>query len=87
MKIISLCFIVIVFTTCGTKIPGKRQNEWIQLFNGKDLNDWVIKIKGKPLNDNYQNTFRVEDGVIKVRYDGYADFNRQYGHIYYKKKG
>ena len=86
MKIISLCFIVMVFTTCGTKLSGNRKNEWIQLFNGKDLNDWVIKIKGKPLNDNYQNTFRVEDGVIKVRYDGYTDFNRQYGHMYYKRK-
>jgi hypothetical protein len=86
MKIISVCFIIMLFTTCGTKLSSNRKNQWIQLFNGKDLNDWVIKIKGKPLNDNYQNTFRVEEGVIKVRYDGYTDFNRQYGHMYHKRK-
>ena len=81
-----LCSLVL-FTTCGTKLSGnKSKDSWIQLFNGKDLNDWIVKIKGKPLNDNFQNTFRVEDGVIKVRYDGYTDFNRQYGHMYYKEK-
>jgi hypothetical protein len=86
-NIFLLCSIAIVFTTCGTKLSGsKSKDSWIQLFNGKDLNDWVVKIKGKPLNDNYQNTFRVEDGMIKVRYDGYTEFNRQYGHMYYKKK-
>src|SRR5687767_8652331 len=86
-NIFLLCSIAILFTTCGTKLSGNRSKErWIQLFNGKDLNDWVVKIKGKPLNDNFQNTFRVEDGIIKVRYDGYTDFNRQYGHMYYKNK-
>jgi hypothetical protein len=59
--------------------------DWITLFNGKDLNDWTIKIKGHPRNDNWGNTFRVEDGVLKVRYDAYDSFNQQYGHIYYKQ--
>lgn len=85
-----LPFVVIafVFYSCGSKkvSGGQPEGKWIQLFNGKDLNDWTIKIKGKPLNDNYMNTFRVEDGVMKVRYDGYDQFNQQYGHIYYKKK-
>ena len=86
-SIFLLCAMAILFTSCGTKLSGNRSKDsWIQLFNGKDLQDWVVKIKGKPLNDNYQNTFRVEDGIIKVRYEGYTDFNRQYGHMYYKKK-
>ena len=59
--------------------------EWQQLFNGKDLTGWDIKIKGHELNENYGNTFRVEDGVMKVVYDQYTDFNRQYGHIFYKE--
>lgn len=59
---------------------------WLQLFNGKDLQDWTIKIKDHPLNDNFGNTFRVEDGVMKVRYDQYDDFKEQYGHIFYKGK-
>jgi hypothetical protein len=62
-----------------------EQQKWITLFNGKDLRDWTIKIKDHPLNENYANTFRVEDGMMKVRYDGYDEFKKQYGHIYYKK--
>ncbi|MCZ4222072.1 3-keto-disaccharide hydrolase [Pedobacter rhodius] len=61
------------------------QKGWINLFNGKDLKDWKVKISKHDLNDNYANTFRVEDGLIKVRYDGYTTFDQQYGHIFYKK--
>ncbi|MFC3196887.1 DUF1080 domain-containing protein [Parapedobacter deserti] len=57
--------------------------EWIQLFNGKDINDWTVKIAKHEVGENYANTFRVEDGLLKVRYDGYTDFDFQYGHIHY----
>ncbi|MCF6404797.1 DUF1080 domain-containing protein [Chitinophaga filiformis] len=63
----------------------KKADGWLQLFNGKDLKGWDIKIKGHDLNENYGNTFRVEDGLLKVRYDQYTNFNEQYGHIFYKK--
>ena len=65
--------------------PAHETNEpleWIQLFNGKDLNDWTVKIAKHNVSDNYANTFRVEDSLLKVRYDGYADFDFQYGHIF-----
>jgi len=63
------------------------QKGWIQLFNGKDLTNWIIKIKDHPLNENYGNTFRVENGVMKVSYDQYNDqFKEQFGHIFYKQK-
>jgi len=62
------------------------QNGWIKLFNGKDLKDWIIKIKDHPMNSNYGNTFRVENGIMKVSYDQYKDFNEQFGHIFYKQK-
>ena len=61
------------------------QKGWINLFNGKDLKDWKVKINGHPLNDNYANTFRVENGVMKVSYDGYSEWKDRYGHIFYKK--
>ncbi len=56
---------------------------WVQLFNGKDLNNWTVKIAKHEVGENYANTFRVEDGLMKVRYDGYTDFDFQYGHIHY----
>ncbi|HET8657205.1 MAG TPA: DUF1080 domain-containing protein [Longimicrobiaceae bacterium] len=61
------------------------QREWIQLFNGKDLNDWQIKFAHHELGDNFNNTFRVEDGLLKVRYDQWHGFNGEFGHIFYKK--
>ncbi|MBS1787039.1 MAG: DUF1080 domain-containing protein [Acidobacteria bacterium] len=64
--------------------PEKK--EWIQLFNGKDLKDWKIKIRGYALGDNFGNTFRVENGLLKVSYDKYDKFNDRFGHIFYKDK-
>lgn len=61
------------------------QKGWINLFNGKDLRDWNIKIAKHNYNENYGNTFYVENGLMKVKYDGYESFNKQYGHIFYKK--
>jgi hypothetical protein len=59
---------------------------FVSLFNGKDLKGWTPKIKGYKLGDNYGNTFRVEDGVLKVVYDpaSYPDFKERYGHLFYK---
>ena len=43
-----------------------EDGEWHSLFNGKDLSGWTVKINKHPLGENYADTFRVEDGVIKV---------------------
>ena len=73
--------IFLVFLTCGAFSP---KSEWISLFNGKDIKNWNVKIHHHDYNVNYGNTFRVEDGIIKVRYDQYGEFNDQFGHLYYK---
>lgn len=67
-----------------TNDPDKK--EWIQLFNGKDLKDWMPKITGYDLNDNFGDTFRVENGMIKVSYDKYDKFDNKFGHIFYREK-
>ncbi len=64
--------------------PDKK--EWIKLFNGRDLTGWDVKIAGYDLNDNFGNTFRVENGVMKVGYEKYDKFNNRFGHIFYKDK-
>lgn len=61
-----------------------EKGAWTSLFNGKDLDGWTPKITGSEFGDNYKNTFRVEDGVIKVSYDEYDDFGGKFGHLFYK---
>lgn len=70
--------------TAEKKPQEGKAEKWIQLFNGKDLKDWKIKIRGFDLNDNHNNTFRVENGVLKVSYDKYKKFDEKFGHIFYK---
>lgn len=60
--------------------------EWIQLFNGKNLDGWTPKIRGYELGNNFGNTFRVEDGVLKVSYDKYQAFDNKFGHLFYRDK-
>lgn len=66
-------------------IHSGKKVKWEELFNGKDLKDWTVKIRTHEVGENFANTFRVSDGMIQVRYDGYTQFDRQYGHIFYKK--
>ncbi|WP_420385466.1 3-keto-disaccharide hydrolase [Roseivirga sp.] len=63
----------------------KKEEEWINLFNGKDLEGWVPKITGYPTGENYGNTFRVEDGLLTVSYDKYYRFDNRFGHLFYEK--
>ncbi|MFQ5447668.1 MAG: DUF1080 domain-containing protein [Saprospiraceae bacterium] len=86
MKGLRLLFLFLFFSLflgCAQNSPD--QEEWRQLFNGKDLDGWDVKITGYDLNDNFANTFRVENGVMKVAYDGYDDFGDKYGHIFYRE--
>lgn len=69
---------------CTGRTSGTRERDWQQLFNGRNLNDWIVKIHHHEVGDNYGNTFRAEDGIIKVRYDQYGSFDNRYAHLYYK---
>jgi len=83
-KLVIALFLLSSITGCSQQ---SKEKGWIQLFNGKDLENWDVKIAGYPLNDNFANTFRVEDGLLKVSYDGYDSLlNNRWGHIFYKKK-
>jgi hypothetical protein len=61
---------------------GGTESRWLPLFNGRDLDGWTVKVAKHPLGENFADTFRVEDGVIKVCYDRYASFDQQFGHLY-----
>ena len=79
-----LFLILIIFVSASN--GHKSAPKWIPLFNGKDLSGWKAKIRGHALADNFANTFSVSNGVMKVNYDGYENFNEQFGHIYYEQK-
>ena len=78
-----LLLLAVIFSLVGCK-GGQKKEEWIQLFNGEDLTGWTVKIRGYPAGENYGNTFRVENGVMKVVYDPdfYESFDNRFGHIY-----
>ena len=91
-----LCaFILILFFSCKENSKKNKETEidnvvienteqWKSLFNGENLDDWLVKINGYELNKNYNNTFRAENGVIKVSYDQYENFTDEFGHLFYK---
>lgn len=66
---------------CGGNQPPAT--EWIQLFNGKDIDNWTVKIRGYEVGEDDYETFRVEDGLLKVRYDEYIEFDGRFAHLFY----
>ena len=80
---IALLFLTLPFQSLAQTKTAKQ--DWLQLFNGKDLTGWDVKIAGYPLNENVGNTFRVEDGMLRIAYDQYDRFDKKYGHLYYNK--
>src|SRR5688500_17363903 len=79
-----LAGLVILLASC-TATTRNAQNEWMPIFNGNNLDNWIVKIHHHEPGVNFGNTFHAEDGMIKVRYDEYGDFNDQFGHLYYKQ--
>jgi len=70
----------------ASRVPNDpNAKQWIQLFNGRDLNDWQIKFAKHDLGDNFNDTFRVENGMLEVRYDKWTKFDGEFGHIFYKR--
>jgi hypothetical protein len=63
--------------------PGSG-GEWLALFNGKDLAGWTPKFTGHALGVNHGETFRVKDGVLRVVYEGYSQFEGTFGHLFYQ---
>jgi len=80
--LLTLSFLVPAAAPCG----DADEKEWIPLFNGRDLEGWTPKIAGHEVGENFADTFRVEDGVLKVSYDRYeGDFGARFGHLFHEK--
>lgn len=84
MRSAFLAALVLPSVTIGT-VSAQPSEDWRPLFNGKNLDGWTPKITGHELGVNFGNTFRVEEGLLKVSYDKYGDFGGQFGHLFSKQ--
>lgn len=81
-----VALLAVLLVPAGATAGDPDSEEWIPLFNGRNLDGWVPKITGFEVGDNHADTFRVEDGVLKVSYDKYeGDFDRRFGHLFTEK--
>ena len=89
MKIFSAAFVTILLLLTSSSYsitePPQAQGEWVPLFNGKNLDGWIPKITGYDLGENFGDTFRVEDGILKVCYDQYDRFDSRFGHLFHER--
>ena len=79
----ALLCLTLLCNNCALWKDKSENDGWISLFNGHDLSGWQVKIAGHELGDNYKDTFRVEDGLLKVVYDQYEKFDNRFGHLFY----
>jgi len=73
-------------TPAATDWHAAPAQDWQEIFNGRNLDGWVIKLANHELGDNYRDTFRVENGLIRVMYDKYDEFGARFGHLFYARK-
>lgn len=91
MRFYCILIITVVMNFSPSVIEAADQehtasNDWLPLFNGRDLTGWIPKVKGYEVGENFADTFRVEDGLLKVRYDKYTGpFRGRFGHLFYEK--
>ncbi|VXB48311.1 3-keto-disaccharide hydrolase [Maribacter litoralis] len=91
MKIKQLKFnlfqgLFLILIGCTVTYAQQSNDGWETMFNGTDLSGWTTKVHHYEVGNNYADTFRVEDNMVKVRYDKYeGEFNNRYSHLYYDK--
>lgn len=78
----SLIHCAVLFLSVLPVVGQETEHPWVRLFNGTNLDGWTPKIAGHPTGENFANTFQVDDGILKVSYDGYQKFDQQYGHLF-----
>ena len=83
ITLLTLSVLPLVAPTDWRSAPA---SDWQVIFNGRNLDGWTVKLAHHEVGDNYADTFRVENGVIRVMYDKYGDFGARFGHLFYKQK-
>jgi hypothetical protein len=76
ITLLALAVLPLVAPTDWRSAPAA---DWQAIFNGRNLDGWVVKLAHHEVGDNYADTFRVENGAIRVMYDKYGDFGARFG--------
>ena len=87
-SLVVACALALAAIPAGRMARAKEDaapTRWTSLFNGADLSGWTPKFAGHPLGENVANTFRVEDGMLKVDYSGYEQFDGKFGHLFHER--
>lgn len=79
-----VCLVAVATLSSLAAAAESGQGKWIALFNGKNLDGWIPKIRYHDAGVNHADTFRVEDGLLTVGYEGYDKFGETFGHLFYK---
>ena len=76
-----------VLTLRGAASPQSdpSRSEWVQLFDGHSLDGWTAKFAKHDIGENFNDTFRVANGLLEVRYDKWTRFDGEFGHLFYKE--
>ncbi len=85
---IAMLTVITVVALClsCSKTNESAESEWISLFDGETLEGWTPKFTHHELGANYNNTFRVINGVLQVNYEEWDSFEGTFGHLFYKHK-
>jgi hypothetical protein len=84
-RVATLTFVALLIVQSTRAQEADDTANWQPLFNGENLDGWTPKFTGYELGENLHETFRVEDGVLKVSYDNHDNFDGQFGHLFYKE--
>jgi hypothetical protein len=80
----TMALLLLLFVPALVSAADPEKKEWVSLFDGKSLTGWVPKITGYDAGVNFGETYRVENGILKVSYDKYDTFGGRFGHLFYK---
>ena len=79
-----IILVALVLAVMPLAAADPEKEEWIQLFNGRNLDGWTPKFSKHELGENFNDTLRVENGILEIRYDKWQTFDGEFGHIFYK---
>lgn len=78
--------VLVILGLASVATAADPPEKWVPMFNGRDLTGWTPKFTGSPAGEDVLDTFRVQDGVLTVSYDGWDELRGRFGHLFYERK-